>query len=499
MRRLPALLALTGALFLAATSVLAITQAPLGSALFFGCAAAMAVAYAGILARIWSEPRAPRRLVHAALLLSLAFRVPLVAPRVNSDNDMVRYLWDGRVQTLGYSPYQVVPSDPALSATHTDETRRMPSLHARTPYPPGAQLFFRLVVSIHDSTRTMKLALFACDLATILVLWRWLLLTGQNEWLFLTYAWNPLVVLEIAHSGHLDALGALWIVASAYWLARRRTALASIAFVLAVATKLLPIVLLPIFWRRVRARDAAAGATLLAILYLAYTRQGVLPFGAVPNVVKHIRFNGPLFRYLAGLATPQIAALSAVGAGLLVAMWARWRLGADEAGSWAWPMAVALAGAPVIYPWYLLYFTPFLFSVGTLPLTAWTVTAISTYIVWELAFFQGARWVVPPAVMMLEFAIPLIVGAVVLWRTHLRRTAHPQTAQRGRTRQNLIGPLFRFRRHDRPQHEVGEDAWKGGRQYGSHYIEDADSGRAPAERLRESATDTGNQTIIPRP
>ena len=45
---------------------------------------------------------------------------------------------------------------------------------------------------------------------------------------------------------------ALWITASAYWLARRRTALASIAFVLAVTAKLLPIVLAPLFLGRVR-------------------------------------------------------------------------------------------------------------------------------------------------------------------------------------------------------------------------------------------------------
>ena len=96
------------------------------------------------------------------------------------------------------------------------------------------------------------------------MLWRWLVVTGRSEWLALAYAWNPLVVLEIAHSGHIDALGALWIAASAYWLTRRRTALASIAFVLAVTTKLLPIVLLPLFWSRIRLRDALAGAALFA-------------------------------------------------------------------------------------------------------------------------------------------------------------------------------------------------------------------------------------------
>lgn len=366
-----------------------------------------------MLRRVWRERESPRRLIVAAFLLALAFRAPLVGPRVGPDSDMARYLWDGRVQSLGYSPYQVVPDDPAMAATHTEETRAMPSRRARTPYPPGAQLFFRLVVTLYDSTRAMKIALVLCDVMTIVVLWRWLIITGQPEWHALAYAWNPLVVLEIAHSGHIDALGALWIVASAYWLARRRTALASIAFVLAVATKLLPIVLAPLYWRRIRLRDALAGAALLAILYLTFTRGGTLPLGSVPSVVAHIRFNGPLFRLIAGWSSPQGAAAAAVGLGMLAAMVARWRLDASDSAAWAWPMAIALACAPVIYPWYLLYLTPFLVSVATLPLTIWTLTVIPTYIVWRFAL-TGSRWVVPTSVMVAEYAVPLIVAVLVI-------------------------------------------------------------------------------------
>jgi hypothetical protein len=304
----------------------------------------------------------------------------------------------------------------------------MPSLRSPTPYPPAAQLFFRLVVSIHDSTRTMKLALVACDILTMVVLWRWLAVTGRPEWLVVTYAFNPLVVLEIAHSGHLDALGALWIVVSAYWLARGRTALASIAYVLAIATKLLPIVLLPLFWKRIRLRDAVGAAALLALLYLGYTRDGVLPFGAVPSVVAHIRFNGPLFRFFAGVGTPTIAALGAVGLGMVVAAWTRWRLDQNEPAAWAWPMASALAAAPVVYPWYLLYFTPFLFSVRTLPLAVWTITVIPTYIVWELAQ-HGARWVVPPIVVGLEYGMVVATTAILWWWHEVRTQQQPRRSQ----------------------------------------------------------------------
>src|SRR6187551_185859 len=276
MNPLSAWLAATGALLLVASIVVAVTQAPLGSALFFICAGSAFAAYAGILIRLRNETVVSHRFLTAAIMLSVAFRVPLVVPPVNFDSDMVRYVWDGRVQLRGYNPYQVVPADPVVSDTHTDDTRRMPSLRAGTPYPPAAQLFFRLVVWIHDSTRTMKIALALCDLLTILIVWRWLPLIGRPQWLLIAYAWNPLVVLEIAHSAHIDALGALWIAASAYWLARRRGALAAVAFALAVATKLLPIVLAPIYLGRVRLRDTFAGAALLVALYFAFSRGGTI-------------------------------------------------------------------------------------------------------------------------------------------------------------------------------------------------------------------------------
>jgi hypothetical protein len=429
MKSLSASLAVTGAGFLAAVIVLAITQAPLGSPLFFACASAAGLSYVVMLRRVWNAPTGSRRLLRAALLLAVAFRAPLVGPRVGPDSDMVRYLWDGRLQTHGYSPYSMVPANPVLAPVHTEETRAMPSLRTPTPYPPGAQLFFRLVVSIHDSTRAMKVALVVCDLLTILVVWRWLVVTGRSEWMTLAYAWNPLVVLEVAHSGHMDVLGALWIAASAYWLARRRTALASIAFVLAVATKLLPIVLVPLYWRRVRGRDALAGAVLLVLLYLTFTHGHTLPLGAVPNVVAHIRFNGPLFRTIARLDSPQLAAIVAVALGMIAAAWARWRLDAANPAAWAWPMAVALACAPVIYPWYLLYLTPFLFTAATVPLAAWTLTVIPTYVVWHIAR-HGGRWAVPAAVMAVEFAVPAALAVHHLLR---RRTPLVEPVEPGRT------------------------------------------------------------------
>ncbi len=406
--------ALSGSVLLGAVLVLTISRAPLGSPLFFWVLGVSLAAFAAVLSRAWHAPPGERRALRLALLFALLFRLPLALAPVGPDSDMVRYLWDGRVQQRGYNPYSVLPSDPALAATHTSESARMPSLRARTPYPPAAQLFFRLVVSIHDSVLAMKLALVACDVLTILVLRAWLAASGRSEWLTLAYAWNPLVILEIAHSGHVDALGALWLVAAAWCLTRKQTALASMAFVLAVTTKLLPIVLAPLFLGRVRVRDGLLGAALLALLYFHFHDPGSTALGAVPNVIAFIRFNGPVFLAIAGWTSPQVAAAAALLLGLGAAFLARARLTASDPAAWAWPMGIALLCAPVIYPWYLLYLTPFLFTRATLPLLAWCFSGLAAYWVWELSR-HGGRWIVPGVVEGFEYVVPLLVlGGLIL-------------------------------------------------------------------------------------
>ena len=423
---IPRVLTACGAAYLAAILVLVVTQTLLGSRLFFAVSAVLIVAHIMMIARVWHEPRAPRRLLYAAFALAVAFRIPPAVAPVNYDSDLVRYIWDGRVQRLGYNPYKVLPSDPALAHTHGDRSAEMPSKNAQTPYPPAAQLFFRLVVSLSDSRLAMKLAFLACDLLTMLVLWRWLIATGRSEWLTLTYAWNPLVVLEIAHSGHVDSLGVLWIAAAAFWLTRRRTALAAIAYVLAVASKLVPIVLAPIFVGRITKRDALFGGLFLVLLYLPFSTDGTPQLGAVPNVVDHIRFNAPAFVTLRGLTSPRIAAAVALALGLSVAIWARVRLSASDPAAWAWPMAVAILFAPVIYPWYILYLTPFLFSVSTLPLSAWTMSIILVYEVWYRSR-HGARWVVPMWVTVVEFTAVIAVAIIVVRRQRRTQRSHEET------------------------------------------------------------------------
>jgi alpha-1,6-mannosyltransferase len=108
---------------------------------------------------------------------------------------------------------------------------------------------------------------------------------------------------------------------------------------------------------------------------------------------------------------PQVAAGLAVLFGLLTAIWLRSKRSACSPDAWAWPMAVSLASAPAVYPWYLLWLAPFLGSASTLPLMVWTLSILSVFFVWY-AHTLGQLWRVPGWVLLLEYGSAATAAAV---------------------------------------------------------------------------------------
>jgi hypothetical protein len=361
------------------------------------------------------ERRVSRHLVVIGLVLAAVWHVEFLRVPPGADDDIHRYVWDGRLQRLGYNPYLVIPSDPAVNGLHTPETRNLNNPDLPSPYPPGAELFFRAVTTIHESTFALKVAFVACELAIILVLLG--LLRHKGTHLVLAIAWNPLLAIEVAGSGHIDIVGALLLLLSAAALMRRWRATAAIGLGLAIAVKFLPVVLLPLYWKRIRIRDAALGAAVVALLYLPFLNHGRIPTGSLGTYVQSFRFNGPVFAVLDRLAPTLFLAGLAVLVGLVTATWQRKRSAAPEwcPEAFAWPMAAALLCAPVVFPWYLLWLLPFLTSASTLLIIVWTVSIIPTYVMWHLRTLGHPWGALPNWVMLLEYGC-VAIAAVVLRR-----------------------------------------------------------------------------------
>jgi hypothetical protein len=419
-----------------------------GGTYFMASLTVAGIAYLLAIREFFAAPTFSRRVVVIGLVLAAAWHVEFLRQPAGADDDIHRYVWDGRLQRLGYNPYLIVPSDPALAALHTSETRTLNNPDLPSPYPAGAQLFFRAVTAVHESTFAFKIAFAVCEVAIVFVLLDFLRCTRQAAHLVLAFAWNPLLAIEVAGSGHIDIVGALLLLVSAAALVRRWRATAAVALGLAIAVKFLPVVLLPLYWKRIRIRDAVPGAAVVGLLYIPFLNHGRIPIGSLGTYVQTFRFNGPVFAALDRVAPPQLLVGLAVLVGLVTATWLRSTTPEDSPDKgilttedtefhggdatvfplcdsapsvvrsfeFAWPMAASLVCAPVVFPWYLLWLLPFLMSPSTLLIVIWTVSIIPTYVQWHLRSLGRPWGALPGWVMPLEYGCVTIAVAIIALR-----------------------------------------------------------------------------------
>ncbi|TDD61565.1 DUF2029 domain-containing protein [Kribbella antibiotica] len=301
-----------------------------------------------------------------------------------TSTDAYRYVWDGRVQLAGHSPYAHVPLDDALAdlrdpllfpglsptqrsgesapprvptdpaglaAVAADDPRTLIN-RPRVPtiYPPIAQVYFTLVAAVTPwSAGTLGLQI-AAGLLAVALTWLLAVKTGDRRWAAL-WGWSPIVVLEAGSAAHVDVLGALLITA-AVMVAARRPRLAGILLGAAASVKLLPLLLVPAF--RVRQSFVAFGAFVAT--YVPYIiASGALVLGFLPGYLTQEGFSDGSTRFaiLSLLLPPEARQLVAVIlAGALAVVAFRRRGREPLAVTCCWLYGAALLLATPTYPWY---------------------------------------------------------------------------------------------------------------------------------------------------
>ncbi len=298
------------------------------------------------------------------------------------DNDVWRYLWDGHVFHHGMNPYASSPAElerrmeaeePRAEALFEDEIwqdifDRITYETYHTVYPPVAQWLFRGSRSFAPgSVFTWKLLLTGFDLATCWLLVLLLRRRHQSPATVLIYAWNPLLIKEIAGSGHVDVVMIFFLMLAVYWCERGKPRLSLLAYGLAVLSKLIPILLLPLFLRRTPLRHWwVLGATAVAG-YLPFASSLETMLRATLAFSREWVFNpGPwLLVYnsaeLVGIPGRTAASLVSLGITLGLVAWSTVRDDQSTAHLVKAAMMI-LAGflifSAAVMPWYLLWVLP---------------------------------------------------------------------------------------------------------------------------------------------
>ena len=218
-----------------------------------------------------------------AIIFGLAVSIRLVALFSTPilEIDYYRYIWDGKVVCESVSPYRYSPAQVLESRVTVDrDLNRVANLAIRsesnhtilsrihfenytTLYPPVSQIVFAATMRLTPETASvefqviaMKFAMTLFDLGIMILVWRLLCLAGLHPGWLIAYAWNPLVIKEIANSGHLDSIAAFFAVLTLYLVVRYKLfpdaalsrwllIFSGVTLGLGVGAKLFPVVLFP--------------------------------------------------------------------------------------------------------------------------------------------------------------------------------------------------------------------------------------------------------------
>jgi hypothetical protein len=254
---------------------------------FWSLFGAFVVAFMGYLLLVFRPaPGQLRWLIGLGILLRIAlvFAFPLLS------DDVYRFIWDGNLVTAGENPFAQLPAyyleaSNAVPGLTQELFDKLNSPDYYTIYPPVAQGVFTVAAwlspdSWYGAAIVMKLFLLACELGSLWVMWQ---LFGARPQVqkrvkehggsalgnsgnrpidqqpkLLFYWLNPLILVEIMGNLHFEGAMVFFLLLTYYLLQRSKWVAAAAAMAASVASKLLPLMLLPLLIRRLTRSSEAS-------------------------------------------------------------------------------------------------------------------------------------------------------------------------------------------------------------------------------------------------
>ena len=228
--------------------------------------------------------------------------------------DFYRFVWDGLLLHNQLNPYAYTPDqlmhleqvfNPTLKTILWDGMGALSASHFSN-YPPINQLGFLFAVAwspghLLSSVIVMRLLLIAADVGIFFLgknlLTQFQLPVKRMGWYFL----NPLVIVELTGNLHWEGVLLFFFALGCWWYFNQKSKIAAIAFAFSVATKLIPLLILPVFARfqplKKSIRMGLLGGCTVTLLFLPFFWSlGFENYLATIQLwFKNFEFNGSLY------------------------------------------------------------------------------------------------------------------------------------------------------------------------------------------------------------
>ena len=392
--------------------------------------------------------------VGAALLFRLLWLPALPA----LSDDLYRFRWDGILVAHGTNPFRFRPDEIIADGARTaipDAARRSQALpelqqlyrqlnspHYYSVYPPVCQFIFGAAARLFPTSEagfagTLRVLILAAEAGVAALLLALLAAWGAPLDRALRYLLHPLVVVEITGNLHFEGIMVFFVLLALWLLSRHRWLASALALGLGVATKLLPLLALPLLVRRLGWRRTTAYAALcLGTFVLLFS-----PFISVElaaNFSRSLRlyfrsfeFNASIYYLLRSLGYwltsynqitligPLLALVSAI-AGLVLAWRERHHTLAALPQTLLLMLTAYYACATTVHPWYLtLLIGLSVLSRFRYPLV-WGGLAILSYSAYATSLYQENL-----ALVALEYAVVIVVFSLEIVRGKQQQNPGP--------------------------------------------------------------------------
>jgi len=328
------------------------------------------------------------------VFFAIAFRAPLWTIEPTLSDDLHRYRWEGKVQAHGWNPYSIAPNDPRLASLRDRYYYVLPGREIPAIYPPVSELLFRAAWKLFPGPVAFKIPFELADVLVIFLL-AWIFRADpRRNFRVAVYAWNPLVIVEFAGSGHNDVLAILGIVCGLAMF-KKWPSLSAAPVALATMAKVFPAVLLPVWIRRAgwpqkkSGWSAAILAIFLCVLVLVPYESGLQMFRANLTYYEATwkNYHASLYTlidWLTGGGT-KIPALVGVVASWGLALWLSWKRSEPARAAYLL-IGTILAFGPNGYSWYFTWLVPLLCF---FPNPAWLLLTVLQFLSYNVLIGYG--------------------------------------------------------------------------------------------------------------
>lgn len=377
--------------------------------------------YGGLFLLSWKIFQIEKKNLYLLAGAALLFRLILLFSIPNLSQDFYRFIWDGKLLLQGLNPYIMSPDASMASGKVPFEGREilyqgMGSLSAGniTSYPPLNQLLFALAAlpqSLLSSVLLLRSIVILADIGIFYFGSKLLQNLGLPRNRIFWYLLNPFIIIETTGNLHFEGVMIFLLLLGLYFLEKNRLLTSSIFFSLSVLVKLIPLIFLPLFLKKLGAKKGILYTVSVGMLVLLF----FLPFFSESFTENYRRSLGLWFQkfefnasfyyliswigfqvkgyniiHLAGPLLGLTAFIGIVG----LAVFRRINTERSLMTSMLFAFTIYLFLSTTVHPWYLA--TPLFLSIFTRCrfMLLWSLMVVLTYTAYANPNFQENLWLV---------------------------------------------------------------------------------------------------------